>query len=306
MKKILVVYYSQTGQLKNVIDSFVEPLNKSEEVEVTFEQLEPKNDYPFPWPFFKFFDTFPESVYLDPPEMNNYKVNEEQDFDLIILAYQTWFLSPSLPITAFLKSNQAKKLLKDKPVITLIGCRDMWIMGQEAMKELIQENQGILIDNVVLIDRSSSFSNFVTTPRWMLTGKTNKFLGIFPKPGINEKDIKETSRFGFALLEALKLNKEKEKKSLLKNLKAVKVKSNLILSEKIGKRSFKIWGKLLRLIGKPGNFFRRCVLIFYILFLGSLILTVVPLVSLLKLVFHPVLKRKLKKLKKYYEEPSGS
>ncbi len=101
--------------------------------------------------------------------------DDEDDFDLIILAYTVWFLSPAIPISSFLKSSYAKKKFKDKPVITLIACRNMWIMAQEKVKVLLKELEATLIDNVVLIDKGSSLETFITTPRWMLTGKKDSF-----------------------------------------------------------------------------------------------------------------------------------
>ncbi len=63
----------------------------------------------------------------------------------------------------------------------------------------------------------------------------------------------KSQRFGKALVQALEQNKEIEKKSLLQGLKAVEVDIKLIKSEKIGNKSFLIWGKLIRKIGNFGR-----------------------------------------------------
>ncbi|MET0044110.1 MAG: dialkylresorcinol condensing enzyme, partial [Candidatus Thiodiazotropha sp. 6PLUC3] len=60
MKKILVIQYSQTGQLSSIIESVSRPLIASPDLEVSIETLQPVEPYPFPWPFFKFLDVFPE------------------------------------------------------------------------------------------------------------------------------------------------------------------------------------------------------------------------------------------------------
>ena len=41
--------------------------------------------------------------------------DESVDYDLVVLGYQTWYLSPSLPTTGFLKSRYAK-VLKGKTI----------------------------------------------------------------------------------------------------------------------------------------------------------------------------------------------
>ncbi len=59
------------------------------------------------------------------------------------------------------------------------------------MKSLLFDVNAKLIDNIVLIDQGSSLSTFITTPRWMLTGRRNAFWKIFPKAGVSKEDIKK-------------------------------------------------------------------------------------------------------------------
>ena len=305
IKKVLVVQYSQTGQLSRLVASVVGPLVTTSHIDVAYVTIEPQQPYPFPWPFFRFFDVFPESVYLDPPDIHEFELDPESQFDLVILAYQVWFLSPSLPITAFLKSETGKKVLKDTPVITVIGCRNMWVMAQETVKKLLSGVQAKLIDNVVLVDQGSSLASFITTVRWLLTGKKSAFAG-FSEAGIADQAIKEAARFGKAIKDGLINNKEKTGLPLLTGLKAVEVDVSLVQSEKIGFRSFRIWGKLLRKIGSQGDIKRKPVLVVYIVFLILMIVTVVPVTMLLKKIFSPLLKQRYGMLKQTYEQPSGS
>lgn len=305
MKKILVIQYSQTGQLSNVVAAICHPLQKNNDVEVVVETLEPVKPYPYPWRFFEFLDVFPESVYLDPPELKPLTVSADEDFDLVILAYQVWYLSPSLPITAFLKSDAGKQLLENKPVVTVIGCRDMWAMAQETVKKLLTDMNARLLDNVVLTDQGSPMASFITTPHWLLTGKKDAFWK-FPPAGIAEKEIQKTCRFGLALLDGIKDDREKNNEPMLSGLKAVTADVSLIKSEKIGYRSFKIWGKLIRKVGQPGDSRRKPVLVIYIVFLILMIVTVVPVNMLLKRMLAKLSRQKQEAMQQYFEQPSGS
>jgi len=305
IKKVLVVQYSQTGQLSQIVSSILAPLSLSPKTSITTLTIEPQKPYPFPWDFFSFFDVFPESVYLDPPAIKPLAVDESEDFDLIIIAYQVWFLSPSLPITAFMKNQTGKKLIKDKPVITVIGCRNMWVMAQETMKSLLQEAGARLIDNIALVDQGSALASFVTTPRWLLSGKRNAFLG-FPAAGVSIKDIRACSRFGEAILDSLMSDREKTTGPILSGLAAVKTDYSLIQSEKIGFRSFRIWGKLIKKAGQPGDSKRKPILLIYLVFLILMIITVVPVNMLLKKLLAPFRKEQHKRLQQHFELPSGS
>lgn len=306
MKRILVVYYSQTDQLTNIIRSICAPLENAGELDVHYERLEPVQSYPFPWSFFSFLDVFPESVYLEPPELKPLSLRDDEPFDLVILAYQVWFLSPSLPVTAFLKSSRGKQLLQGRPVVTVIGCRNMWLMAQEKVKALIKEAGGRLLDNVALVDKGNSLLTFITTPRWLLTGNKGSEAGLLPRAGIPQSEIDAAARFGHALVDGLARDKERGDEPLLQGLKAVDVDVRLIPSEKIGTRSFRIWGKLLRKVGGPGSAARKPVLFIYVVFLITLIISVVPLTMLLRTLLRPLMRKRLLEQKAYFELPSGS
>ncbi len=303
MKRVLVLYYSQSGQLKKMVDSVTKPLAQSDVIKVDYREIKPVEKYPYPWPFYPFFDAFPEAIYMNGCEVEPLH-DLEDDYDLIILGYTIWFLSPSIPVTGLMQSAQAKQLFKDKPVVTLIACRDMWVMAQEKMKTLLHNVGATLIDNVVLTDQGGSVYAFITTPRWLLTGKKDPFLG-FPAAGVSDKDLQESSRFGERLAEALQNDEEKKKEPLLKGMGAVTVNGKLVGTEKIATRSFMIWGKLIQKAGQPGSFARKIVITIYAVFLATLVLTIVPLNILVRRLIYPFRKEAIEKSVKYYEEPSG-
>ena len=304
-KKILIIQYSQTGQLTNIVNSVSRPLIASENCDVTILNIAPREAYPYPWSFFKFFDVFPECIYLDPPALAPIELNPDERFDLVIIAYQVWFLAPALPITGFIQSDIGRAILKETPVITLIGCRNMWAMAQQTMKQMLEKAGAHLLDNIVLVDQGSSLASFITTPRWLLTGHKAPFWG-FPAAGVSDTDISNACRFGMAIEEALQSNREQLKQSILSGLKAVQAEVSLIKSEKIGYRSFRIWGKLVRKAGKPGATLRKPILLIYLVFLIIMIITVVPVNMVLKRLLYPFRKKQYLTMKHQYELPSGS
>jgi len=302
MKKVLVLYYSQTGQLKSVVDSFISKL-PDEEIQVDIREIEPVQIYPFPWGFYEFAQEFPEATLVEGHEVKELEYLQD-DYDLIILGYTIWFLAPSSPVVGFLKSEQAKKIFNNKPVVTLIACRDMWVMAQEKMKVLLNDVDAKLIDNVALTDQGKGIYSFITTPKWLMSGSKDAFW-FFPKAGILESDIKNASRFGERLNEALKNDKEKEGKALLTNLNAVNVNGKLIASEIIGTKSFKIWAKIVKFFGKKNSFGRKFAVTFYTMFLVILVFTIVPLNILVRKIINRFKEEKLIELEKQYERPSG-
>ncbi len=305
MTRILVLYYSQTGQLTRAARAMLAPLAARRDVEIVWQELKPLTPYPFPWSFFRFLDAFPECVHLDPAPIEPVGFGADARFDLIVVCYQVWFLSPSPPIVAFLQSPAAG-VLKDRPVITLIACRNMWLSAQEKMQALFAERGARLIDNVVLVDQGPPWATFVTTPRWLLTGKQGGFWGVFPPAGVSADAIAGTARFGRALVDGLDKLRAGSDGSLLHGLRAVKVNPGYIAGEKIAQRSFRLWGRLLRALGPPGHPLRRAALLLYAMFLVTMILMVLPISMLVRALLRPLLRGRLDTEVARLEQPSGS
>ncbi len=306
MKKVLIVHYSQTGQLTDILKSIAAPLEKNPEISVTFANIAPKTPYTFPWGFWRFFNTFPETVYEDAAPVDILGADPKGDYDLVILGYTVWFLSPSLPTTAFLNSAEGQALLKGKQVITVIGCRNMWLQAQERMKQRLADIGARLTDNVVLIDSVHSAASFYSTPMWMVFGNKGPYFGgRIPEAGISKDDIARASRFGDAIAAQLPDRPPQSTAPMLAGLGAVTINDKLIASEKVAKRSFMLWGKLLRAIGKPSNPIRVAVIGLYFLFLLTLILTVVPLLAIIKKLIEPLTRAKIAAEHAYFAAPSG-
>ena len=305
VKRVLLLRYSQSGQLTQVAERIAAPLRDTPGIELHVETLRPEPAYPFPWPFFRFLDAFPESALLQPPALAPLSLTGNEHFDLVIVPYQVWFLAPSLPITAFLRHPVGQRLLRDKPVVTVIACRNMWLLAQEKMKALVSEAGARLIDNVVLVDPGPTLATFITTPRWVLTGRQAGFWGL-PAAGLSSAQIASTRRFGLALRDALARDAEQGTAPLLAGLDAVQADPRLLVSEKAGTRSFFLWGSLLRAAGAPGSPQRVPLLAVYLVFLVLMIVTVVPISLALQALLRPFLRAWLGRMKHQFEMPSGS
>lgn len=305
VKRVLAVAYSQSGQLMAVLDRMLAPLRESGQVDVHVETLRPFPSFPFPWPVWRFFDAFPESALMHPQALLPSDLTGDENFDLIILPYQVWFLAPSLPMSSFLQSPLAARLLTGKPVVTVVVCRNMWLMAQEKMKALLARLGARLVDNVVLTDPGPMAATLVTTPLWMFTGRRSGWFGL-PPAGLAPAQILGARRFGLALRDALARDEERGAAPLLAGLAAVRADPRLWMSERAGTRSFTLWGKLLCAMGKPGSVARWPLLALYALVLIALILTVIPTSSLLQALARPLLRRRLAMLQSQFESPSGS
>lgn len=280
MKKILIIYYSQTGQLRRIIDSITNPFEK--DFELVFEELKPVPAFPFPWNGMPFFQAFPESVKEIPCELEPFKCDLDKDYDLVILAYPVWYLSPCIPISAFLQHPDARQILYGKPVITILGVRNMWIMAQEQVKARIAEAGGLLAGNVVLTDPAPNLVSVITIVRWMMSGEKGafrKFGKQFPPAGVPEKDILNASRFGEIIVKHLQMNSLEGLQPDLLASGAVPVDTVLFNIEKRGKIMFGIWAKMILKKGGYGDPGREGRLKLFKYYLFTVIYLISPLVA---------------------------
>lgn len=297
MKEILVLYYSQTGQLYEILKNVFAGLSE-ETIKITHCKITPKRDFPFPWKPEEFYGSFPETFLQIPTELE--PIPEEiltKKFDLVIFGYTVWFLTPSIPVNSFLKSESAKVLLADRPVITVSATRNMWIMAQEKIKKLLVENKAKLVGNIALVDKNLNHISVITIAHWLMGGKKTKLFGIFPKPGVSDSDIEAASRFGKPIKEALLQNQYEELQEKLLKIGAVKVNPSLIATDIRGNLVFAKWAK--HLIRKQGEE-RKKWLGYFKYYLLFAIWVIAPIVFIVFLLTYVPNYRKIQRDKAYY------
>ncbi len=181
----------------------------------------------------------------------------------------------------------------------------MWLAAHEKLQGLLARAGARLIDNVVLTDPGPTLATFITTPRWLLTGRKQGFWGM-PAAGLSTPQIQGARRFGLALRDALLADREKGSSPLLAGLGAARVNPRLYVSERAGTRGFFIWGKLLMAAGPPGSWRRKPLLVLYVAFLVTMIATLVPASLALQALLRPLMQTWLSRIAARFEAPSGS
>lgn len=298
MKNVLVIYYSQSGQLENIARNIAKPFLSSENINVVFHEIKMEKSFPFPWNNDAFFNAFPESFLQIPAPIKSVP-NEimEMKFDLILLNYQVWYLTPSIPINSFLKSPEAKILFQNTPVVTINGSRNMWFMAQEKIKTLLKQNNALLKGNIALVDRVGNLISVITIVEWMFSGVKKKYLGIFPLPGVSDKDINESTKFGDAILSSFKENDLDHLQSKLVQIDAVKISSYLVKVDKTANKIFSKWSNFLIKKGESRKLWTKIFKVYLIV----AIWVVSPIVYILHVLTYPLKIKKIKQELEYYK-----
>lgn len=198
-KRVLVIGWSQSGQLRSVAEAFSKPFSDAGH-EVAYVELQPVTPFPFPWKVNTFFGEFPETVLGRPAPIQRLQL-PPGEWDLIVLAAQVWFLSPSQPFAALL-TGPDRGIFVGKRVITLISCRNMWVRGWRRLVGLVQDAGGIVTDRIVATHSGSVFASYFTTLAWMLTGKRDAIKAL-PAAGLGADTFTHMAEFGRIAAERL-------------------------------------------------------------------------------------------------------
>ena len=295
-KKVLAVFYTQSGQLADIIDHFTQPLVDAG-ASVEKVRVYPGIPYPFPWSGKSFFAVMPDCVNQVPGPLQPFSLKEES-YDLIILGYQAWFLSPSIPASSLMNHPQFKAVARNSPVITITGARNMWISAMEKIKPALRNTGAKLVGNIALVDRHHNFVSFVTLFHWMFNGKKDRYLNIFPKPGVSDEDISNTKVFGEAVIPHLQNSNWQGLQEELADLGAVVIKYPLMFIESKARKIFKVWAGIISKRKKRTGWlvaFKYYLLI--ALFIAAPIILTVDAVF-----FKPFLSGRIKRQKQYYLE----
>ncbi len=293
-KKILVLYYSQSGQLGEIVSSLTAPLAAAGNTVETIAVV-PSQPFPFPWTGKVFFAAMPDSVLGVPAPLQPFAFKEKA-YDLVIIGYQPWFLSPSIPVNSFLQLDTVKTILKDTPVVTVTGARNMWISAVERIRAYLKEVGARQVGNIALVDRHANPVSVVTILYWMFTGKRDRYLGIFPRPGVADDDVARCAEFGVTIGRHLDGNDFTGMQEELLAQKALEVKYSLMFIESKARRIFAVWANFIAKRKK-----RTGWLVAFKYYLIIALFIAAPIILTIDAIFFkPFLAGRIKRQKQYY------
>jgi hypothetical protein len=261
-----VYLYSQTGQLREVADALTAPLVAAG-WDIRWVRVQPRVEFPFPWPIRQFFGVFPAAV--DPESLVGL-VEPGDRFDtapeeLVILAYQVWYLAPSLPIRSLLKAHP--EAVRNRSVVSLIACRNMWYSAAVEVSALLRAAGARHVGVVAATDTRPQATTLVTTLRWLLTGRRESFLRI-GRAGIGETELARIGDVGRSIVESRRCPQD-----------AAPVVPPLAAADLLAGMLFRRWGVTVRSAQRSGELLHVATLVAFVIALAIGIAVGLPLIG---------------------------
>jgi hypothetical protein len=235
--------------------------------DIRWVKVEPRVAFPFPWPVRRFFGLFPKAV--DPDALVEL-VEPAAGFDtdpdeLVILAYQVWYLAPSLPIRSLVKSHP--EAIRNRKVVSLIGCRNMWYSAAIEMSGLLRSAGARRVEVVAATDTRRQSTTFVTTLRWLLAGRREPFLW-FGRAGIGDTELARVADVGRRIAESGQCPQG-----------AAPIVPTLAAADLLAGAMFRRWGATVRSARRFGAAAQAATLATFVVGLGIGIAVGLPLIG---------------------------
>ena len=264
--KAVLFYYSQSGQALRAAENICKGFEKTD---VICKEIIPLEHYPFPWSRREFFEVFPETrLGICTSGIAPLDLTDAQDADIVIIAAQSWFLSPSLPLLSFLCNENVKNFLKGREVVFVNVCRNMWLKTSEALKLKFKEIGANFKGQIILQDSASNYVSAITIVRWLLHGK-KQATKILPEAGVSEGELAAAAKFGKVIENSLLSGTTATLQDELLKEGAIKYRPSILSLEKTAYPIFGRWAKFIRKKGgyrEPKRQFRVNLFYFYLLF----------------------------------------
>ena len=172
----------------------------------------------------------------------------------------------------------------------------MWLNAHVRLRKTFADLGANLVGIVALIDKNSNTISAVTILYWMLTGKKDRYMNVFPKPGIADADILNTGQSGKIVLQYLRSGSWTGLQAELIQKKAVEVHPDLMFIEGRAKVLFSLWANLI--IKKTNR--KPWVFLFKYYLLVALFIVAPVVVFINKLLFQPFLRNRINQKKQFY------
>ncbi len=264
--RAVVYLYTQTGQLREVADEFTAPL-VARGWDIRWVDVQPRVPFPFPWPIRQFFGAFPPSV--DPEALvelvepaGGFETGPEE---LVILAYQVWYLAPSLPVRSLLKAHP--EAFRDRRVVSLIACRNMWYSAAIEVGGLLRSAGAQSVEVIAATDTRPQAITLVTTLRWLLAGRREPFL-FFGRAGVGAAELARVAGEGQRIAESKQCSQD-----------AAPIVPTLAAADLLAGKAFRRWGAMVRSAGRFGAVAQAASLALFVVGLGIGIAVGLPVVA---------------------------
>jgi len=210
--RVLLVYYSYTGQTEKVIAT-IEGQLESRGCDVHRASIaftDPRytkrfSEFPMPRPFLEVLGMIPAELKRKSATIEIPASVSARHYDLVVVGSPTWWLSTNVPVRSFLESETAGKALKGTPFAGLVVCRRYWRHNLKTVRRLGVERGGDFVDGLHFRYAGGQVRSMLSLISYLGSGEyRDRYLGVrIPRTNIRDEQLSEARTFADGLADRL-------------------------------------------------------------------------------------------------------
>jgi menaquinone-dependent protoporphyrinogen IX oxidase len=211
-RRVLLLYYTYTGQSSKVLEAAGEVFRErgcdvySAAIEFTDRRFAERfSRFPMRhvWP--DLLSVLPAQTRHASGQIRTPDEVRNGDYDLICIGSPTWWRATNMPMRSFLTSDEARKLLCDKPFAVFVVCRRYWAENLKTVRHLGERQGGQYMGEVHFGYPGGQIRSLLSLTSYLGSGEyRDRYLGVrIPPTNVQPEQLEQTRAFAAALADRL-------------------------------------------------------------------------------------------------------
>ena len=210
--RILLLYYSYTGQSLKVLEAAAEVFRErgcavdKAAIEFTDPRYAPRfSRFPMRrvWP--DMLSVLPAQRRRATGQIRIPDAARDGDYDLVCIGSPTWWQAASMPMRSFLMTQDARQLLSGTPFAVFTVCRQYWRDNLAEVRELAEKQGGNYVDEIHFTYPGDPLRSVLSLTSYLGSGQyRRKYLGVpIPATNIAPEQLQQAREFAATLADHL-------------------------------------------------------------------------------------------------------
>jgi hypothetical protein len=200
--RVLLVYYTYTQQALKVVEAMASVLGErgcevdQTAIEFTDARYQDRfSRFPLRHAFLDVFSMLPAQLRRATGEIRIPDEAKGGDYDLVCIGSPTWWLTTSIPIRSYLKSDAAGPVLDQTRFTAFVVCRRYWSINLRSVKKLGTKRGGEYVDGIHFTFAGGQVRSLLSLLSYFAKGENReRYLGVKIPPSLLKPDYLEQAQ----------------------------------------------------------------------------------------------------------------
>jgi hypothetical protein len=210
--RVLFVYYTYTRQALSVVEAMTAVLAERgcdvDHAGIEFTDRRYRDRFarfPFPHAFLDVLSMLPAQLRRATGEIRIPDEAKRGDYDLVCIGSPTWWLTTSMPIRSYLKSDEAGLVLDQTRFTSFVVCRRYWGNNEKTVRKLGTRQGGAYVDGVHFKYLGGQVRSLLSLVSYLGSGEyRDRYLGVkIPPTNLQPEHLDQAREFAAKLADGL-------------------------------------------------------------------------------------------------------